>query len=151
MNFNLWWLSKIYVFDLLNVSKWVFSPASIKTLAQTLKKSTLIRSKFSQNIIITNLCTNATFTLLQSKHLLSLFTESKNLRLFVFCPFSIFGATQPMTRYLKCFGAITLNIPILLLLYRSYCTIQIEMFYLNTIEQLFLFVEQLFQLEVCLP
>ena len=25
------------------------------------------------------------------------------------------------------------------------------MFYLNTIEQLFLFVEQLFQLEVCLP
>ena len=27
----------------------------------------------------------------------------------------------------------------------------IEMFYLNTIEQLFLFVEQLFQLEVCLP
>ena len=29
--------------------------------------------------------------------------------------------------------------------------ISIEMFYLNTIEQLFLFVEQLFQLEVCLP
>ena len=58
-NFNLWWLSKIYVFDLLNVSKWVFSPASIKTVAQTLKKSTLIRSKFSQNIIITNLCVNA--------------------------------------------------------------------------------------------
>ena len=27
----------------------------------------------------------------------------------------------------------------------------IEMFYLNTIEQLFLFVEQLDQLEVCLP
>ena len=27
----------------------------------------------------------------------------------------------------------------------------LEMFYLNTIEQLFLFVEQLFQLEVCLP
>ena len=26
-----------------------------------------------------------------------------------------------------------------------------EMFYLNTIEQLFLFVEQLDQLEVCLP
>ena len=29
--------------------------------------------------------------------------------------------------------------------------ISIEMFYLNTIEQLFLFVEQLDQLEVCLP
>ena len=28
---------------------------------------------------------------------------------------------------------------------------QLEMFYLNTIEQLFLFVEQLDQLEVCLP
>ena len=28
---------------------------------------------------------------------------------------------------------------------------EIEMFYLNTIEQLFLFVELLFQLEVCLP
>ena len=27
----------------------------------------------------------------------------------------------------------------------------VEMFYLNTIEQLFLFVEQLDQLEVCLP
>ena len=27
----------------------------------------------------------------------------------------------------------------------------IEMFYLNTIEQLVLFVEQLYQLEVCLP
>ena len=30
-------------------------------------------------------------------------------------------------------------------------TKEIEMFYLNTIEQLFLFVEQLYQLEVCLP
>ena len=30
-------------------------------------------------------------------------------------------------------------------------SIKIEMFYLNTIEQLFLFVEQLDQLEVCLP
>ena len=29
--------------------------------------------------------------------------------------------------------------------------ISIDMFYLNTIEQLFLFVEQLDQLEVCLP
>ena len=29
--------------------------------------------------------------------------------------------------------------------------LQIQMFYLNTIEQLFLFVEQLDQLEVCLP
>ena len=28
---------------------------------------------------------------------------------------------------------------------------KLEMFYLNTIEQLFLFVEQLYQLEVCLP
>ena len=28
---------------------------------------------------------------------------------------------------------------------------KVEMFYLNTIEQLFLFVEQLDQLEVCLP
>ena len=28
---------------------------------------------------------------------------------------------------------------------------RLEMFYLNTIEQLFLFVEQLDQLEVCLP
>ena len=32
-----------------------------------------------------------------------------------------------------------------------FVSIQIDMFYLNTIEQLFLFVEQLFQLEVCLP
>ena len=31
------------------------------------------------------------------------------------------------------------------------CAKKIEMFYLNTIEQLFLFVEQLDQLEVCLP
>ena len=31
------------------------------------------------------------------------------------------------------------------------CATKIEMFYLNTIEQLFLFVEQLDQLEVCLP
>ena len=30
-------------------------------------------------------------------------------------------------------------------------TLKLEMFYLNTIEQLFLFVEQLDQLEVCLP
>ena len=30
-------------------------------------------------------------------------------------------------------------------------TIQVEMFYLNTFEQLFLFVEQVDQLEVCLP
>ena len=28
---------------------------------------------------------------------------------------------------------------------------QVELFYLNTIEQLFLFVEQFDQLEVCLP
>jgi len=28
---------------------------------------------------------------------------------------------------------------------------KLEMFYLNTIDQLFLFVEQLYQLEVCLP
>ena len=27
----------------------------------------------------------------------------------------------------------------------------VEMFYMNTIEQLFLFIEQLNQLEVCLP
>ena len=31
------------------------------------------------------------------------------------------------------------------------CAFDNEMFYLNTIEQLFLFVEQLDQIEVCLP
>ena len=39
------------------------------------------------------------------------------------------------------FAKIKINVPIL----------NVEMFYLNTIEQLFLFVEQLDQLEVCLP
>ena len=35
--------------------------------------------------------------------------------------------------------------------YDNHKTKKVEMFYLNTIEQLFLFVEQLDQFEVCLP
>ena len=38
-----------------------------------------------------------------------------------------------------------------LFLYFYWCQYYVEMFYLNTIEQLFLFVEQLDQLEVCVP
>ena len=57
--------------------KWAFSPKSIETLAQTVKRSTLIRSSiqsnidqaFDKNIIITNLCAIVAFTHLRSKHL----------------------------------------------------------------------------------
>ena len=35
--------------------------------------------------------------------------------------------------------------------YQYHLKFKVEMFYLNTIEQLFLFVEQLDQLEVCIP
>ena len=40
---------------------------------------------------------------------------------------------------------------LLLVQHQLFENFSIEMFYLNTIEQLFLFVEQLFLLEVCLP
>ena len=33
----------------------------------------------------------------------------------------------------------------------DHSALKVEMFYLNTIEQLFLFVEKLYQLKVCLP